>query len=64
MRSGRGWLTVTSDAGGTFHGGVLRSSVRVEIRIASPSLWFADAFTHTDGKEVQIQSYRFVRSSD
>jgi hypothetical protein len=44
-----------------FIGGILHSSVRVEFRIASPSLVVAEAFTLQDGKEVQIQQYRFTR---
>ena len=43
------------------HAGVLRSAVRVEVRVATPSLWFADAFTRIEGEEVQIQSYRFTK---
>jgi len=45
----------------TLPGGILQSDSRVEIRIASPSLWFAEGFTRIDGKEVTIQSYRFMR---
>ena len=43
-------------------GGIVRSAVRLEIRIAGPSMWIADTYTHIDGKEVQVQSYRFVKS--
>jgi len=46
---------------GALSGGVVHSSVRVVLRIANPSLWFAEAFTQRDGKEVQLQSYRFIR---
>jgi hypothetical protein len=42
--------------------GIIRSNVRVDVPVASPSLWFADAYTLVDGKEVQFQSYRFTRS--
>ena len=41
--------------------GMIRSMLRVEIRVSSPAMWVADAFTHIDGKEVQVQSYRFTR---
>jgi len=43
-------------------GEIMRSSVRLEIRVATPSLWFAEAYTHIDGKEVKVQSYRFIKS--
>jgi len=42
--------------------GIVRSNVRLVIRIASPNLWFAETYTLVDGKEVQIQSYRFTKS--
>jgi len=45
----------------TLPGGVLQSNSRVEIRIASPSLWFAEGYTHVDGQEAKIQSYRFMK---
>lgn len=44
-----------------FIGGVLHSSVRVELRMASPALVVGDAFTFMEGKEVQIQQYRLTR---
>ena len=43
-------------------GGILRSGVRVELRIASPVMFIADTYTLIDGKEVQVQSYRFTKS--
>ena len=43
-------------------GGILRSGVRVEIRISSPAMFVADTYTLIDGKEVQVQSYRFTKS--
>lgn len=42
--------------------GMIRSAMRVEIRIGSPSMWVAEAYIHLDGKEVQVQSYRFTKS--
>ena len=42
--------------------GMIRSMLRVEIRVSSPAMWVAEAYTHIDGKEVQVQSYRFTRS--
>jgi len=42
--------------------GMIRSMLRVEIRVSSPSMWVAEAYTHIDGKEVQVQSYHFTRS--
>jgi hypothetical protein len=53
---------LSSGDGGSFEGGILYSSVRVELRIASPAMFIAEAFTLVDGKEVQIQQYRFTKS--
>ncbi|NIR60531.1 MAG: hypothetical protein GWO02_13965, partial [Gammaproteobacteria bacterium] len=47
---------------GEFQGGMLRSSVRVEVRVGSPSIFFADTYTHIEGEEVHVQSYRFMKS--
>jgi hypothetical protein len=41
--------------------GMLHSSVRVEIRTSGAALWVAETFTHIDGKEMQVQSYRFTK---
>ena len=49
------------DNEGAMTGGILRSSVRLELRISTPSLWVAEAFTHIDGEEVLVQSYRFMK---
>ncbi len=54
------YLTKPTD-GEMVAGGVLRSNVRVEMRIMGPSLWMAEAFTLIDGKEEKVQSYRFTR---
>jgi len=42
-------------------GGILRSNVRVEVRIVGSALWVAEAFTLTDGTEQKVQSYRFTK---
>ena len=42
-------------------GGILRSNMRVEIRTTGAAMWVADAYTHIDGQEVLVQSYRFTR---
>jgi hypothetical protein len=47
-------------AGGEMVTGILRSSVRVEIRSSGSALWVADTFAYIDGKETQVQSYRFT----
>ena len=44
-------------------GGIIRSSVRVEIRSSGPSLFTAEAYTHIDGEEVLVQSYRFIKEA-
>ena len=49
-------------SGGETATGVMRSSVRVEVRSSGPALWVADTFSFVDGKETQIQSYRFTRN--
>jgi hypothetical protein len=41
--------------------GVVRSSVRVEIRSSGDAMWSAKTHTFLDGKEVQVQSYRMIR---
>ena len=48
-------------SGGETMTGVLRSSVRVEIRSSGPELWVADTYSYVDGKDTQVQSYRFTR---
>ena len=42
-------------------GGILRSNVRVELRIVGSSLWVAETFTLIEGREEKVQSYRFTR---
>jgi hypothetical protein len=42
--------------------GIVRSNVRVEVRISGSNLWIAETFTLIDGKETKIQSYRFTRT--
>lgn len=48
--------------GGKTVTGIVRSNVRVEIRISGSSLWVAETYTLVDGKEVKIQSYRFTKA--
>ena len=52
---------VVSNTSGEMVAGLLRSSARVEIRVSGSAMWVADTYTHIDGKEVQVQSYRFTR---
>ena len=54
------YLTNPTD-GEMVAGGILRSNVRVEMRIVGPSLWVAEAFTLIDGREEKVQSYRLTR---
>jgi hypothetical protein len=53
---------LTTGEGGESITGVIRSNVRIEVRIAGPNLWIAETYTLIDGKEKQMQSYRFTRS--
>ncbi len=41
--------------------GVIRSSVRIEMRVSGSNLIVAETYTLQDGKEVMMQSYRFTR---
>ena len=50
-----------SGSGGETATGVIRSSVRVEVRSSGAALWIADTYSYVDGQETQIQSYRFTR---
>ena len=43
--------------------GAPRQSVRVEIRSVDIASWVADTYSSVDGQSVQVQSYRFTRSS-
>lgn len=52
----------TSGDGGESVSGVIRSNLRVEIRVSGNNMWVAETFTFLDGKEVMIQSYRFTRA--
>ena len=55
---------LTGNTGGEMiSGGILRSSVRLEIRSSGPSLFTAETYTHIDGEEVLVQSYRFIREA-
>jgi len=46
---------------GELVGGNVRSLVRIEMRSSGASMWIAETFTHIDGKEVQVQQYRFTK---
>jgi len=48
-------------AGGENAAGIVRSSVRVEVRSAGAAVWFAETYTIIDGVETQIQSYIMTR---
>jgi hypothetical protein len=50
-------------SGGETATGVIRSSARVEIRSSGTALWTADTYSYVDGKDTQVQSYRFTRRS-
>ena len=41
--------------------GVIRSNVKLQLRASSPNLVVAETFAMVDGKEVQLQQYRFAR---
>ena len=41
--------------------GVLRSNVRIELRVSGSNLLVGETYTMMDGKEVKIQSYRFTK---
>jgi len=41
--------------------GLIRTNVRIEMRITGTKLIVANTFALVDGKEVQVQSYRFTR---
>ena len=41
--------------------GVIRSNVRIEIRVSGSNLIVAETYTLQDGKEVMMQSYRFTK---
>jgi len=41
--------------------GVIRSNVRIELRISGGNLMVAETYTIMDGKEVKMQSYRFTK---
>lgn len=41
--------------------GIIRSNIRVELRVSSGSLFVVETYTMKDGAEVKIQSYRFTK---
>lgn len=52
----------TSGEGDESISGIIRSNLRVEIRVSGNNMWVAETYTFIDGKEVMIQSYRFTRA--
>jgi len=42
--------------------GVIRSNVRIEVRVSGSNLFVAETYSVVDGKETKIQEYRFTRS--
>ena len=48
-------------SGGETVTGVLRSSVRVEVRSSGAASWVAATYSYVDGKDTQVQSYQFTR---
>ncbi len=56
------FYVVQGEGGEMVQGGIMRSSVRVEIRVSGPAMFVAETFTLIEGQEVQVQSYRFTRS--
>ena len=41
--------------------GVIRSNVRIELRVSGTNLAVAETYTMLEGNEVQVQSYRFTK---
>lgn len=41
--------------------GVIRSNVRIELRVSGSNFMVAETYTMIDGKEVKMQSYRFTK---
>jgi len=52
---------VGMDTGSETPTGVLRSSLRVEIRGSGSALWVVETYAYLDGEEKQIQSFQFSR---
>ncbi|MFV2059525.1 MAG: glycine zipper domain-containing protein [Gammaproteobacteria bacterium] len=42
--------------------GILKTDVRMEVRFTSNNLWIVETYTLIEGKDTQIQSYRFSKS--
>lgn len=42
--------------------GILKSDVRMEVRVAGANLWFVETYTMLNNKDTQIQSYRFSKT--
>jgi hypothetical protein len=51
----------TSDTDNQTISGTIRSSIRVEVRTSGSNLFVAETYTMREGKEVMIQSYRFIK---
>ena len=60
-RNAYNYYLTNNTSGEMVSGGVLRSNMRVEVRVSGAAMWVAEAYTHIDGKEVLVQSYRFTR---
>lgn len=41
--------------------GTLKSDIRMEVRVAGANLWIVETYTLLDGKDTQIQPYRFSK---
>ena len=54
-------LYPAQDVEGNTITGVIRSNVRIELRVSGTNLVVAETWSMVDGKEIQIQSYRFTR---
>jgi hypothetical protein len=50
-----------TNTGGETLTGVIRSNVRIELHVSGSNLMVAETYTMLDGKETQIQSYRFTK---
>ena len=55
------YYLTTNTTGEMASGGLLRSNMRVEVRVSGAAMWVAEAYTHIEGEEVLVQSYRFTR---
>lgn len=49
------------ESGEMVQGGIVRSALRVEVRVAGSSMFVAQSYVLLDGEEVQVQNYRFTK---